>query len=186
MAQRYIAFDVETPNYANNRMSAIGITVVDGGEIVEDFYTLVNPEARFDDFNVQLTGITPAMVAGKPAFPALWQRIQPLMGSGVLVAHSATFDLGVLSKCLGDYHIPWQPSAPYVCTCQMGRACYPELANHKLNTLCAYLDLSLDHHNAGSDSRACAELLLDYMRHGLSPARFQRHYDLTRYAARSL
>ena len=100
MAQRYIAFDVETPNYANNRMSAIGITVVDGGEIVEDFYTLVNPEARFDDFNVQLTGITPAMVAGKPAFPALWQRIQPLMGSGVLVAHSATFDLGVLSKCL--------------------------------------------------------------------------------------
>ena len=24
MTDRYIAFDVETPNYANNRMSAIG------------------------------------------------------------------------------------------------------------------------------------------------------------------
>ena len=28
MPERYIAFDVETPNYANDRMSAIGITVV--------------------------------------------------------------------------------------------------------------------------------------------------------------
>ena len=25
MSERYIAFDVETPNYANNRMSAIGV-----------------------------------------------------------------------------------------------------------------------------------------------------------------
>ena len=31
---RYIAFDVETPNRWNNRMSAIGITVIEDGEIV--------------------------------------------------------------------------------------------------------------------------------------------------------
>ena len=30
MAQRYIAFDVETPNAYNDRISAIGITVQDG------------------------------------------------------------------------------------------------------------------------------------------------------------
>ena len=28
MINRYIAFDVETPNYDNDRISAIGITVV--------------------------------------------------------------------------------------------------------------------------------------------------------------
>ena len=28
---RYIVFDVETPNAANNRMSAIGLTVVENG-----------------------------------------------------------------------------------------------------------------------------------------------------------
>ena len=27
MSERYIAFDVETPNDANNRMSAIGVSV---------------------------------------------------------------------------------------------------------------------------------------------------------------
>ena len=66
MAQRYIAFDVETPNFANDRMSAIGVSVVEGGAIVQEFYTLVDPEARFDRFNMALTGITPEDVAGGP------------------------------------------------------------------------------------------------------------------------
>ena len=49
---RYVAFDVETPNYANDRMSAIGIVVVEDGEITDTFYSLINPECRFDSFNI--------------------------------------------------------------------------------------------------------------------------------------
>lgn len=179
MSERYIAFDVETPNYANNRISAIGISVIENGHIIHDFYTLVNPEARFDPFNIQLTGITPEMVADKPTFPVLWEEIRPLMDSGLLIAHNAPFDMGVLAQCLNDYRIEWQPFTYYACTCVMGRTCYPNLNNHKLNTLCDHLQLELDHHNAGSDSRACAELLLDYIRHGLKPDRFLRRYDLS-------
>ena len=41
--QRYIAFDVETPNSVNDRMSAIGITVMERGRVVDEFYSLVNP-----------------------------------------------------------------------------------------------------------------------------------------------
>ena len=63
MPERYIAFDVETPNYANDRMSAIGITVVENGVIVDEIATLVNPESHFDYFNIQLTGITPEMAS---------------------------------------------------------------------------------------------------------------------------
>lgn len=178
MNERYIAFDVETPNYLNDRMSAIGITVIESGVIVDDFYSLVNPEEQFNYFNVQLTGITPEMVADKPTFSELWAELEPLMSTGILIAHNAPFDMRVLAQCLGAYGIDWQPFATYACTCAMGRACYPELSNHKLNTLCAYLDLNLDHHNAGSDSRACGELLLDYMRHGLNIGRYVRRYDL--------
>lgn len=175
---RFIAFDVETPNCANNRMSAIGITVVERGQVVEDFYSLINPETHFDTFNIGLTGITPKMVDDKPTFLKLWEEIEPLMESGLLIAHNAPFDMGVLAKCLSAYGIEWQPFTYYACTCAMGRACYPELQNHRLNTLCDYLDLDLNHHNAGSDSRACAELLLDYMRHGMNIERYMRKYDL--------
>ena len=30
---RFIVFDVETPNYQNNRMSAIGITIIENGKL---------------------------------------------------------------------------------------------------------------------------------------------------------
>ena len=56
---RYIAFDVETPNHRNDRMSAIGITVIEDGAITREFYSLVDPEQEFDPFNISLTGITP-------------------------------------------------------------------------------------------------------------------------------
>ena len=35
-SERYVVFDVETPNHYNNRMSAIGISIVHGGKIVEE------------------------------------------------------------------------------------------------------------------------------------------------------
>lgn len=176
MINRYIAFDVETPNYDNDRISAIGITVIENGTIVDDFYSLVNPEARFDRFNINLTGITPKMVADQPAFPQLWEKISPIMGSGLLIAHNAPFDMRVLAKCLNAYRIHWHPYSYYACTYKMGRSCYPHLENHKLDTLCSFINLELDHHHAGSDSRACAELLLNYLQHGLKVELFLRQY----------
>lgn len=82
MTKRFIAFDVETPNYANDRISAIGITIIENGAVTEDYYYLVNPEVHFDPFNVRLTGITSEMVADKPAFREVWQQIEPIISSG--------------------------------------------------------------------------------------------------------
>ena len=178
MATRFIAFDVETPNSANDRMSAIGITVVEDGEILQRFSTLINPETYFHPFNIQLTGITPDMASAAPTFPELWETIEPMMSSGVLIAHNAPFDMRVLSKCLRAYGIQWQPTTTYACTCRMGKACYPALENHRLNTLCYHLHIPLNHHDAGSDSEGCAKLLVNYLKRGLDITRFLRRYDM--------
>ena len=180
MGERYIAFDVETPNRRSDRMSAIGVAVVEGGSIVEDFYALVDPEEPFEPFHMALTGIGPEDVAGAPAFPELWERLRPLLEGGILAAHNAPFDLSVLSKCLRAYEIGWREQVPYVCTCQMGRRLLPGLPDHRLDTLCAHLGVELDHHHAGSDSRACGALLLHYLRSGARTAPFLRTYDLRR------
>ena len=176
---KYIAFDVETPNGANARMSAIGVTVVENGEIIQELSTLVNPETWFHSFNIRLTGITSEAVADAPTFPELWPQLEPIFSSGLLIAHNAAFDMGVLSKCLQNYGIRWKDTTPYACTVQMGRRCFPHLPNHKLDTLCAYLGIPLEHHQAGSDSRACASLLLHYQAQGLEIEKFWRQYDLT-------
>jgi DNA polymerase-3 subunit epsilon len=175
---RYIVFDVETPNRANDRMSAIGITVVQDGRVEDEFFSFVDPETHFDWFNTKLTGISARTVRDAPNFAALWEQVRPVMESGILVAHNALFDMGVLKKCLRDYGIGWKSTAKYLCTVQAGRKLVPGIS-HSLNVMCEYYGIDLDHHKADSDSRACAEILLRYMESGADVNSFIRTYRLT-------
>ena len=134
---RYIVFDVETPNRYNNRISAIGISVVENAKIIKEYFYFVNPGQRFDWFNTQLTGISAELVADAPTFPQLWKVIEPVMSSGILVAHNASFDMGVIRKCLRDYGIAWKPQVRGLCTVVMGRRLCPGIS-HRLNDLCDY------------------------------------------------
>ena len=176
----YVALDVETPNYRNDRISAIGVVLVENGEQTRSFYSLVNPETSFDSFNIRLTGITPRMVRNQPSFPVLWELLRPLLERGILCAHNAPFDLGVLAHCLRDYGLCWDSPREYVCTCQMGRSLLPQLPDHRLNTISAFLGIPLQHHNALSDTRACAGLLQYYQKRQELTG-FRRKYDFTHF-----
>lgn len=175
--KRYVVFDVETPNHTNSRMSAIGISVVEDGRITREFYSLVDPEQPFDWFNTKLTGISEETVFDAPSFPELWGTIEPILSSGILVAHNAGFDLGVLRKCLSSYEIEWKPTVKGICTVVMGRSLLPGIS-HKLNDLCGYFGIGLQHHQADSDSHACAEILLRYMERGAVPEKYVRTYRM--------
>jgi len=178
MKERYVLFDVETPNSRNNRMSAIGITVIENEKIIDERYYLVNPECEFNSFNVYLTGITPQMVEGERNFGELWREIEPLFDSGLVMAHNAPFDMSVLGKCLKDYGIEWKEKVNYACTCNIAKKLFPKLPDHKLDTMCAYFDIELNHHNAASDSHACAELMLNYLSRDFDINKYIRTYDL--------
>ena len=95
------------------------------------------------------------------------------------MAHNAQFDMGVLKKCLLAYEIEWKPCAHYICTVQMGRRLLPGIS-HKLNDLCDYYGIALDHHKADSDSRACAQILLRYLQSGADIRPFIRTCSLNR------
>ena len=179
MVQRFVAFDVETPNHENNRICSIGVTVIDDGQIVRHFSTLVNPGTYFDSFNMQLCGIRPQDTQKAPGFAALWEEIGPLFcGGAILAAHNAPFDLSVLSKCIAAYRIPTPRTVPYVCTCRLARKAYPDFPNHKLDTVCRMLSIDFCHHKAESDSYACAEILCTLLKNGFSIGQNLRFYDL--------
>lgn len=179
MISRYIVFDTETPNFRNDRMSAIGVSVVEGGMITQEFATLINPETYFNAFNIRLTGITPEAAACAPTFPELWRQLQPLFDSGMPVAHNASFDMRVLCKCLEAYGLSWHSHARYLCTARFARAVLPEMPNYKLDTLCDALHIPLEHHRAGSDAHAAAELLLKCLSAG-NPEPHIRTANMTR------
>lgn len=176
---RFVVFDVETPNRLNNRMSAIGITVIEDGTITNEFFSYIDPEQSFDYFNTRLTGISEETVWNAPAFPDIWPRIETMMENGLLVAHNAVFDLSVLKKCLQGYDIEWRRYTRYLCTVQMGKRVLPGMS-HKLDVLCDHYGIALNHHQAASDSHACAEILLRYLEAGADVRQFIRTYSFTK------
>lgn len=178
---KYAVFDVETPNSKNDRMSSIAVTLIEDGKVSDSFYTLVNPETYFNAFNISLTGISPEAVADAPRFDEIWGKLSELFDGAVLVAHNAPFDMSVLSKCLAYYGIRWKNEVKYICTCQMARRLLPELPSKRLNCLCDYFGIELDHHNAKSDTNACAEILLRYIKMGEDPQRFAKYYQFSVY-----
>ena len=126
-----------------------------------------------------LTGISEETVKDSPTFPQVWQEIEPYLSSGMIAAHNAVFDLSVLKKCLRDYEIQWKPYVRYVCTVQTGRRLLPGIS-HKLNDMCDYYGIALEHHKASSDSRACAEILLHYFAAGADIRQHIRTYSFTK------
>ena len=143
--------------------------------IAEEFFSFVNPEEPFDEFNAELTGISATTVADVLTFRELWSRIEPLMASGVLVEHNAAFDLGVLKTRLKAYGISWKEEVSYLCTVKMGRKLLPDM-HHNLDVMCDHYGIVLDHHKADSDSHACAEILLKYMGEGAEVERLLYKY----------
>ncbi len=162
----YLALDVETPNARSDALCSIGVVYKEYGQTVFEREYLVNPETYFDPFNIDIHGITPSMIYDAPTFPEVWEQIAPYALRMPVLAHSATFDLSVISRTLQRYELP-APVFSYICTCRLARRHIEKerFGNHRLNTLCEGLMLPLvRHHNALYDAQACAalfDLLLD-------------------------
>lgn len=157
----FIAFDFETANFQKHSACSVALVCVQNNQIVDQFYSLIQPETDFHWKNIQIHGIRPADVVDAPKFPEVWEKIRHyFQPNHVIVAHNAPFDNSVLKGCLAYYDLPFQPYMS-LCSVQTSRRLYPHFKNHKLNTVSAELAIELhDHHNALADSQACAEIIL--------------------------
>ena len=172
MNMKFTVFDVETPNGKNDRICSLGLALVDDGAVVRTESYLIDPECDFSHVNVNIHGIVPNMVRGCPRFIDIWPKLEPLFVDRIVVAHKASFDLSVLCKTLSFYGQEL-PSLRFLDTCSLARSYYPDLPNCRLDTICSILNYHLEHHNAGSDALAAANVLLDMLRHGLSDKEIQ-------------
>ena len=154
----YVAIDFETANEQRSSACALGLVVVRGGTVVERASWLIRPpELRFNRCNIYVHGIRPVDVAGEPTFEQLWPAVSAYLEGNVVVAHNASFDMGVLRGVLDAYDIP-HPHLPYACTRHISRRAWPELPRHGLAAVSAYLGFAFTHHVALQDALACAEI----------------------------
>lgn len=156
----FLALDFETASHEGHSACAIALTMVRENKIVGEFSTLIKPDTLFSPHTIKVHHITPDMVQQAPTFPEVWPLIAQYFNPySLIVAHNAAFDNRVLSACLAYYNLA-QPDYLTLDTVRSSRLCYPELPNHKLNTVAAHLGITFDHHDALEDSRTCALILI--------------------------
>lgn len=157
--RNFTAIDFETANYPRASACAVALVKVRKGEITDSLYTLIKPpeEMRILSSFTAIHGITNAQVANAPSFADIWPVMKDFMGTDTLVAHNAPFDKGVLRACLDYYELDF-PTPVFECTVVLARRAWPELENHRLNTVSNHLGISLKHHEALSDAIACAKI----------------------------
>ncbi|KQO71067.1 DNA polymerase III [Methylobacterium sp. Leaf465] len=164
-----IALDFETANERRDSACAVGLAWIAGGRVVRRESRLIRPpELRFSPGNIRVHGILPADVRGQPDFPTVMAEFLPDLASGLILAHNAGFDLGVLRASLAAHgHRP--PAFAYLCTLQIARRVFPAEEGCGLGKVAARLGIRFAHHDAGEDAYACAEIALAAVRETGAP-----------------
>jgi len=160
IALDFVAIDFETANSDRDSACALGIVLVNNGEIVKQEYHLIcPPKLSFNPYNVKIHGITEKDVIDKPRFHELWPDIKHYFEGNSIISHNASFDMSVLRNCLDFYEITY-PSLEYGCTYIMSKIHWPDLSCYKLDTVAASIDFDFRHHHALEDALACAQIAL--------------------------
>lgn len=156
----FVFVDVETANWANDRICAIGLILVKNGEST-GYYTLINPHTYITFTYIH--GITNEDVKDAPTIDQFWQVMAPLIPKDfVFVAHNYRFDLTVMKKDLARFGIEFCPTQVLDTMWVAKDILYHSRTakgDLRLNTLSDRLGVQLYHHNAASDISATKEVL---------------------------
>jgi DNA polymerase III subunit epsilon len=147
---RFAVVDTETTGFGKtDRILEIGIVLVDGSEIVQEWETLINPER--DISNSEIHGITSELVSLAPIFEEVADEIGAMLNERIFVAHNVAFDLKILGAEFKRIRRGIEFGVPY-CTLQATKM--------KLEKACEEFNiLKSGSHRALTDARATAILL---------------------------
>jgi DNA polymerase-3 subunit epsilon len=162
----YVVVDTETTggqSSLGDRITEFAAVVVRGGEIVELYETLVNPQRSIPPFVTQLTNITWNMVKNAPTFDRIAPDVLRVLEGNVFVAHNATFDWRFIttevSRSTGR-----QLRGRRLCTVKIARKVLPQLSRRSLDYVARYYGIEIrNRHRAAGDALATAKCLLRMM-----------------------
>lgn len=143
------------------RIIELGAYRVRDGKILDEFQTLINPEANVPRFLANLTGISAEMLAPAPKFADVAHAWLNFIGDSVLVAHNAKFDLPLLNREIARLFPGRRLRNAELCTVDLARRVVPQIESYKLDSVAAYFKVEIPRrHRAADDALATARIFL--------------------------
>jgi DNA polymerase-3 subunit epsilon len=180
MIRDFIAIDFETANQQLSSVCSVGVVMVRNGQIVDTFYSLIQPEPNYYSYFCQrVHGISQRDTDDAPVFSKVWQQLEERIvdvffpdmqakddirhqiAAIPFVAHNARFDEGCLKAAFRVYQMDYPEYRFYDTPTASRRQFGHSLPNHQLHTVAAACGYDLQrHHHALADAEACAAIAL--------------------------
>lgn len=174
----YAIVDIECNGAGFRKEKAIEIAILlyDGHEVIDQLFTLVNPNEEITPFVQKLTGITPKMVKTAPRFHEMAKRIIEMTEGATLVGHNVDFDYRILRQSFRELGYDFKINT--IDTLSLSKKLIPDIESYSLSKLCKSLGLPhADIHRAGGDARATLELFKLLISKDIDNDIIQSHQD---------
>lgn len=158
--KRYAIVDLETTGgmAKRDKITEIGIVVIEDNLIVEKYSTLVNPCRSIPQQITRITGITNEMVADAPQFYEVAKKVVEVLEGAVFVAHNVRFDYSFLREEFGT--LGYTFTKRQLCTVRLSRQAFPGLKSYSLGNLIKHFGIDVSaRHRALDDAMATTIIL---------------------------
>ena len=161
---RFVAIDVETANADMASICSFGAAAFDNGELVNEWYSLIDPLDYFDGMNVSIHGITESDIRGAPTFDKAMAEIERLLRNQVVVTHTH-FDRVAMHQAAARWSITI-PTCTWLDSAKVARRTWADCARsgYGLSAVCKQIGYTFEHHHALADAKAAGHVLLAAMR----------------------
>lgn len=160
---RFAVVDVETTGTSHgygDRVTEVAAVIVEDGEIIDGFHSLVNPQRPIPWRITTLTGISDAMVAEAPRFEQIAEPLAAVLAGRTFVAHNAAFDWGFLSMEFERAGCADAMQGTPLCTVRLARRLLAHLPRRNLDSVAMHYGVDIEsRHRALGDARATAYVL---------------------------
>lgn len=162
----FVCIDVEATGYDPSKADIIEVACVrvEGGLITDRFSTLVNPGYMLPKRITELTGITNAMLVGKPQMEQVLPKFLKFVGDSVIVAHRVDKDIAFIDKYYRRLYSK-RFRHPHICTFRLAKAVLPELKKYSLKDLADYFGIEYQRiHRAMDDAQTTALVFIELLK----------------------
>lgn len=162
---RFACLDTETTGLSpetGGKICEIAVSVSQGGRVVDEFSTLLNPGMPMSPEVIAIHGITNEMVKDAPFFADVLPRLLGLLDNCVIVAHNADFDVSFLRAEFAACGMRFPPY-PVVDTLKLARKS-GKFARNRLGLIAEELGISCQGwHRAMADTKMAEQIFYYFL-----------------------
>ncbi|APG60241.1 exonuclease domain-containing protein [Christiangramia salexigens] len=156
---KFAITDIETTGSGikGNKITEICVIVVQNGEVIDEYSSLVNPSQSIPLYIESLTGINDEMVSSAPAFSEIANEVEEITKDCIFVAHNVNFDYNIIRAEFASLERNFKRKR--LCTVRLTKKLIPGLFSYSLGNICSSINIPhLDRHRAKGDCEATVTL----------------------------